>query len=433
MPAPGRWAGYAGASGSRWVAPERGQRPTRRDACPLQPSGNGPSDYASAVSLIGTRRLDDVGGLHRNAASISICVVSSKRASGGGLERRHGALAVAGVAAVDVGEHHLVAQRARRGRQAAASGARARTSGVAVTNSLARRSGHDDACRCRGRRGPRPARGGQRRAGIPGARHGRREWRRPGGGLAGGGRAQARRRKTGLNRGRGRRGRRPRHRRRSWPRGPHRQADGAVEQAGVEMVEAKMRRQAGVASVPLPEAAGPSTAMIIGARPLSNWAPKPLHQPWKSGKLVAIMRCVVDGDRVGGGEAHDEEGHGDAVVHEGRDQAAAADRDRHRPRANPRRCGTRHHWPRARRQWRPFDRFPSPAARGGPPSGWCPRQSCGNRKDREFVDHRGGASGRDKNAAQRRAPRPDAAQRLAARLPLVVDREVALPSRGGSR
>ena len=53
-------------------------------------------------------------------------------------------------------------------------------------------------------------------------------------------------------------------------------------------------------------------------------APSPFIKPMNSGKLVAIMDCVVDGHRPFGGEAEHEEGHGDAVVEMGGDEPSAA-------------------------------------------------------------------------------------------------------------
>ena len=46
----------------------------------------------------------------------------------------------------------------------------------------------------------------------------------------------------------------------------------------------------------------------------------------KVGKLVAIMAPSSIAHRLAGGEAHDQESHGDAVVEMGRDRAAAARR-----------------------------------------------------------------------------------------------------------
>ena len=82
-----------------------------------------------------------------------------------------------------------------------------------------------------------------------------------------------------------------------------------------------------LASVPLPDAAGPSMAMII-ARALQlaeSGAPTLVHEAANSGKLVATIARVVDGHRLAAGEPHGEKGHGDAVIEVRRDGAAAAD------------------------------------------------------------------------------------------------------------
>ena len=61
------------------------------------------------------------------------------------------------------------------------------------------------------------------------------------------------------------RGRRRRHRPRSWDRRrlPARQRRQPIERAGIQMRETEMRAPSCLASVPLPEAAVPSTAMVM--------------------------------------------------------------------------------------------------------------------------------------------------------------------------
>ena len=74
------------------------------------------------------------------------------------------------------------------------------------------------------------------------------------------------------------------------------------------------------ASVPLPEAAGPSMAMIIGNAPPA--APSEL---WNVGKLVAIMRESSIAIGRARGKAETKKAHRDAMVEMGLDQAAARD------------------------------------------------------------------------------------------------------------
>ena len=77
--------------------------------------------------------------------------------------------------------------------------------------------------------------------------------------------------------------------------------------------------------MPLPEAAGPSMAMIMAGSVRIGGAELP-HQRDEGREARLDHGAVVDGHRVAGGEPHDEERHGDAVVEMGRDRAAARDR-----------------------------------------------------------------------------------------------------------
>src|SRR5262245_23599816 len=85
------------------------------------------------------------------------------------------------------------------------------------------------------------------------------------------------------------------------------------------------------ASVPLPDAAGPSMAMIMSDAMGSSRSvgcrerrAQPLHQRAELGKAGGDHGGVVDRDRPVGAEAERQEGHGDAVVEVGGDRAAAA-------------------------------------------------------------------------------------------------------------
>src|SRR5215831_18749731 len=77
-------------------------------------------------------------------------------------------------------------------------------------------------------------------------------------------------------------------------------------------------------SVPLPEAAGPSMAMIIDSRS-SELCPELCHQFRKVWEARRDHARIVDRDCLACAEAKREECHGDAVIHVGRDKAAAFD------------------------------------------------------------------------------------------------------------
>ena len=61
---------------------------------------------------------------------------------------------------------------------------------------------------------------------------------------------------------------------------------------------------------------------------MTRSAPSPRISSTKPGKLVAMKARVVDADRLVAGQPHDESRHGDAVIHVGRDHAAAGARPR---------------------------------------------------------------------------------------------------------
>ena len=133
--------------------------------------------------------------------------------------------------------------------------------------------------------------------------------------------------------------------------------DRAIEQAGVEMRQAEMRGEP-PASVPLPEAAGPSIAMIMAASARNGRRAFPCSVR-KLGKARRDHRRVVDGHRLVGGEPHDEEAHGDAMVEMRGDEcrrrrpARCRARSGRRPRSHVRRR------PRQdRRRWRRGGRIP---------------------------------------------------------------------------
>ena len=133
----------------------------------------------------------------------------------------------------------------------------------------------------------------------------------------------------------------------------HRPADGAVEEAGVEIGQAVVggepRGERALARRRRPVDGDDHGATIMPARSppatSSKLAPRPVIRSRNSGKLVAIGPRVVDGDRLLRGEAEDQEAHGDAVVEMGLDRAAAGDLRRRRGR------GATPALPRPRRRW----------------------------------------------------------------------------------
>ena len=79
-----------------------------------------------------------------------------------------------------------------------------------------------------------------------------------------------------------------------------------------------------LASVPLPDAAGPSMAMNHARRPSAKRAPRPCISTRNSGKLVAIMAVSSTVTGRSARKPERKERHGDAVIEVGRDRAAAA-------------------------------------------------------------------------------------------------------------
>ena len=187
--------------------------------------------------------VDNVDGRPEGLLYIQM-LVSSKRASSAGTRGAVAAAGIAGVAAADVGQHVLVASRPRRGRRARGQRRRARTSGVAVTKSFTVASGQMTVPMSRpsstapsglAREGALPVdqRGAHRRDG--GDDRGR---------LAHLAAAQPRLVEMRRGRAPGRRARRPPRRRAGSRSRISAHADGAVEQAGVEMRQAEMQRPA---------------------------------------------------------------------------------------------------------------------------------------------------------------------------------------------
>src|SRR5215510_4537021 len=74
-----------------------------------------------------------------------------------------------------------------------------------------------------------------------------------------------------------------------------------------------------LASVPLPEAAGPSMAMIMR----SHVSAQPAHQVDKSREAGGDEGGIVDRHRRLGAEPHHQGRHGDAMIHVGGNLAAA--------------------------------------------------------------------------------------------------------------
>src|SRR5262249_61389397 len=84
------------------------------------------------------------------------------------------------------------------------------------------------------------------------------------------------------------------------------------------------------ARVPLPEAAGPSTAIttlepaaLIVPSCLGQAGPKAVHQGHETGKARVDGGTVVDGDGTLCRHAEHEEGHGDAMIEIGHDLRSA--------------------------------------------------------------------------------------------------------------
>ena len=252
-------------------------------------------------------------------------------------------------------------------------GARARASGVAVDEQLDVGAPGRPPCRYRARRAPRP--GGRRAAAGEVALAGQqgRPHRRDGGDLGGGLGGARPRAERGLGEVAASAWRRPSRRLAagSMPsaQGPRRHR--AVEQAGIEMGEAEMGRQppgeralaGGRRAVDgdhdrLPRVMPPG---MIPQCPSEIRAPSPFISSTKPGKLVSMVRAVVDGDGPGRRHAQHQERHGDAVIERRRDPAR---RRRGAGGRCPRRSGCRcpprprRRRRRARGRWRPGGRFP---------------------------------------------------------------------------
>ena len=88
--------------------------------------------------------------------------------------------------------------------------------------------------------------------------------------------------------------------------------DGPIERAGIEMGEGRNAPRQAWRCVPLPDAAGPSMAMIIG-----NWRQAAIISSTKFGKLVAIMEVSSTVTGEVRAKAQYEKAHGDAMIHMG--------------------------------------------------------------------------------------------------------------------
>ena len=190
------------------------------------------------------------------------------------------------------------------------------------------------------------------------------------------------------------------------------------------------------ASVPLPEAAGPSMAMIIASCPAPREvAPTLSMRPRNSGKLVAtiVVSSTVTG--CSAGEPQGQKGHGDAVIEVRRDRAAAAARA---CAAHGRAYRLR---PRPRRRWRePGDGRGEPVALLHLELGEAihARVALGKRGDdrqhRIFVDHAEGARSRGTATPfKRRIAHADVGDRLAALFARVQERDVGAHLAAASR
>ncbi len=229
-----------------------GRGPGRLQKRPVEPSSPGDARVTASTMRQAAS----------TAASIERSVVSSKCASGAWPQRRIGPVHVALVALGDLGLQIVKADRARPGREAPSAAARCGRGETAVTKNFTSASGQITvpmsrpsstapagsaakarwACRSTARTAGMAATLEAASAGGAGADAA----------LVDGGRDRARwRPRPPLPRSAG-----------SPPRVEHRQPHGAVERAGVEALQPVVLGQAW-ASVPLPEAVGPSTAMIM--------------------------------------------------------------------------------------------------------------------------------------------------------------------------
>ena len=199
------------------------------------------------------------------------------------------------------------------------------------------------------------------------------------------------------------------------------------------MRETQCARRAALASVPLPEAAGPSIAMIIGDAP-GNSRSEPGHHLEEARETRRDHRAVIDRDRAARGEAHDQEAHGDAVVEMGRDRAAARGLalaalddeivalDRVRDAAGR----------KARRDRRETIAFLDAQFAQAAHARLASREGRGDREHRIFVDHGGRARGRHVDAAKLARAHAQIGDLLAAFLARVQRLDVARPSRAAS-
>src|SRR5262245_2310676 len=280
--APAKGPGNAGASGSRWVVLGARERPTRRGASRFRTAGAAPS--VATQPLIETP-LDNVESRLERGFYIQKRGIEQARA-GGGPERRHRPLAVAGIAPPYIGEHRLVGQLVAEGQELLPAAARPGL-GIGGGEQVHLGVGADDAVgaaaieHCtrltpgkialvfqKGR--PDLGNGGDPRGGLAGSRRAQRvrgklrEVEGCGGPHRGGNIVEI------------------------MAGGSHRQGDGAIDQAGIEMVQAEMAGQA-AGERPLAGGGRPVDGDDHRGRPVVSSAPRRWMNSRKSGKLVAIM------------------------------------------------------------------------------------------------------------------------------------------------